>query len=1178
MTYRSWKFALSQLSVVLSSTFLFGFGVPTHTAISNQALDELEQSLDGPEPVLEFHDLVVSVTHDRSAYDAILAHPEYFRMGSAGPDAFPELLSGQLFAHVNQGVIQLFDGIPAVNANASFESRTPHTYRSIDFATRMLKQALSTPYRDDPRILAFALGFASHSVGDGFMHARVNELSNGFFTLTAGEGTFGKISEEVKHTSIEELLDQVLPSDLKNSDPSFNSTDRFDMRAPLEFLDDFYRQGDSFDRVGGPYYDVFLIQEEIAEAVMTAVDPLVAARSLEDLIRDALFEVLDEVTGGALGLAGANAAVEQVLEMLPHDEIADISSQLNLMRFNAEEYERQIVAYRKNLMLLSECTMRNLAQSSATEEVVDHCASADTLSRIDMNGVFDATGLFRTELEDIFLGVELESAPPRSRGWNIRRLMKYMTSSFKLDEIREAIIPIGLSDTLTLIRNFIENHREEINQAFFIVVPNLENLMILEDSAVCTANCFANDCVPRINDCIDAGEATCDEFCNRGWELAGVGVPICDSSPCVIFPNVDIPGVPNPREECNDWLGGLPWPSVCRAVSTTAHCTAEVTGAGIECAGCTVDCQYDAITKLETFDIAGTLLQVVDTYDQGMQDAKDFIIDEIIEPAACYAVLQLFREEFTNAREIIAMFDFMFDNRTPEVHPDFFAVNVAFLKEDFLEDPVYRDAVRAAATTPEQQAALDTVIGGGTLDLFTDPADDGFDGCFVFEYKDLDFTGQARALQDMTVLHTTPGPQATRLLGEFGSDFRREFLPAVNAIAGDKLVPLRNKLDIEAMFTSQGVPLSGLPWQTPGRYSAACSDAGDGSVNLLCDVVNSNDDPACFECKVLPVDPTPTHDELEFDLELRDGIHWRRSLSACASEEEKATSGKPNVTTPFTLASTDAAFEGLYSKIFRCPGERPEFTDFDEEEDIDGWTSTPNGTPTFDPDRKSDGAGSMRVCGSGFISLKSPTFDTADWNQLSNQLSIDVYAPVVTPPPYWWGAIQLQIDIPAAGLSNAWIGQIELTGAVTRGDWTTLTFTLPPAVMAALEADFPNARLQINLNVPPGGDCWGLDNLEFTGEKHFRTVFHRPGSRHLDVRTSDFLSFEVAGDWAALGTPFGQDFEFVEHGEASLGVTGAGYKVVSSRSFATSEIRAVGDQINLDLFVPDPQPNPYWVG
>jgi hypothetical protein len=132
--------------------------------------------------------------------------------------------------------------------------------------------------------------------------------------------------------------------------------------------------------------------------------------------------------------------------------------------------------------------------------------------------------------------------------------------------------------------------------------------------------------------------------------------------------------------------------------------------------------------------------------------------------------------------------------------------------------------------------------------------------------------------------------------------------------------------------------------------------------------------------------------------------------------------------------------------------------------------------------------------------------------------------------------------------------------------------------MAALEGDFPNARLRINLNVPPGGDCWGLDNLEFTGDTHFRTVFHRPGSRHLDVRTSDFLSFEVAGDWTAAGTSFRQEEDLVEHGESSPAVTGAGYTLVSSRSFSTSEITAVGDQLNVDLFVPDPRPNPYWVG
>ncbi|HEY3497452.1 MAG TPA: zinc dependent phospholipase C family protein, partial [Polyangiaceae bacterium] len=455
---------LLKLVVAVSSLFLFGFGVPTHTAISNQTLDELEESLNGAEPELVFHDLAVAITQDRRAYDAILAHPEFFRMGAAGPDAFPELVSGQLFHHVNQGVLPEDSESPAVASHRPFEDRTPNTFRSIDVAMRMLNFAVTGPHKDDPRVLAFAMGFVTHSVGDGFMHPRVNELANGYFTLLAGEGAFDEITEEVKHTAIEELLDQVVPAELKNSDPNVDSSDRFDMRAPVAFLDDFYRQGAASDRVGGPIYDWFAIQDDALKAAIVAVDPIRALPSLEDLIREVLLGALDDVTGGALGFGALNAAVEQVMDMLPRDQLVSLASETNLLGFKAEELEKKLIAYRKNMILLSECTMRNLAQASATVEVVDHCASADTLSRIDLNGVVDLTGLFRLELEDLFRGTELEPAPPRSRGFNIRRLIAYAKSSFKLADAIEILIPISISDAITLVRQFVQNNRETINQ------------------------------------------------------------------------------------------------------------------------------------------------------------------------------------------------------------------------------------------------------------------------------------------------------------------------------------------------------------------------------------------------------------------------------------------------------------------------------------------------------------------------------------------------------------------------------------------------------------------------------------------------------------------------------------------------------------------------------------------
>jgi hypothetical protein len=568
--------------------------------------------------------------------------------------------------------------------------------------------------------------------------------------------------------------------------------------------------------------------------------------------------------------------------------------------------------------------------------------------------------------------------------------------------------------------------------------------------------------------------------------------------------------------------------------------------------------------------------------------------------------LGIAKEQFLQYRKFAALQDFLTSGRQPGIRPDYFGVNLAFLRED-LQNQGYRDMVYAASS-PLARQGLDQVQGGGGLQLFLEPFENGFPGnCFEFSYEELDVNGSAAAMQDVELLHSNPGPTAQKLMADFGSDSPNDFLPMANSIAGTKLLPIRSREDVEDMFAEQGLTDPPLPWTT-ADYSAACDNFGDGSINLLCDVVNSNDDPDCFDCRVQCVedvacnldkaatdpncftceieDPQPprsTREGFRLDLEMDlkagpdTGIAWRRSLSACATRDEQLVLGKPNFRVPFPLGSTDEAFERLYKKIFRCGDMVPKFASFDDEDEIGGWTVSPNGTATFDNTRASQGAGSMRVCGGNFISMVSPTFDTAEWTTLSSTIAIDIFVPLETPNPWWWGALQLQAHVPAANVNTAWGGQVELTNNVTRGTWNTLTFTLPQQVLTALEGDFANARLQFNLNVPLGTECWGFDDLRFEGDTFPRTTYHRTGSRHLDVRTSPFLSFETLSDWT-FGAAATLDVERHEDGNASLQVAGSGYKVVTSRPFSTTEILAVGNQLNVDLFVPDPQPNPYWVG
>jgi hypothetical protein len=1223
------RMLLGKLALVLSTSCLFGFGIPTHEAIANRVLEEVEDEMSGAQPTLRFHDLLVPV-EDTLAFEAILAHPEYFRMGATGPDAFPDLASGQLFHHTNRGVLDLdakggfpFDLAPGfleglgllpepypvgpASARTPFEARTPETYRSIDYATRMLLQGRAPGYRPDARVLAFTMGYLSHSVGDAFMHSYVNDRSKGYWTFTGGAGAYGMMTEEVKHFAVEEFLDQVLPSSLKNSDPNVNSSDLLSGRAPVAFLDDFYKQGEMWNHVGGPLYDWFQIQDRVLGGLKLTLDPLQLLDPLERQYRDLIAEALNVLTGHLLPLDERIAIADYIMSLLPQQDMDGLAGILQTAAAQTEDIQRMVVAYRLNLPLLSECIVRNIAQASATVQVVDNCETAETLSRISLNGVQDE--FFREEIEDAFKGIGLpgDGDEDRTRAFNVRRLANYVVSSFQLGKVSSnVILPIAFGDLATLIRAILEQNRDAINEQVFLVAPNLENAMTAWDGAVCVGECFFNDCPRRIGDCISDAVNACHDMCTiKLLEDPDVSVNLCAIADCgALLPNFAL------ASACYAFAEATHWPyfnsaSICNAINFAGQCADGIQ----ECAECTEDCIHTAKEKLELVDVAGGLINVMEDLAEVTEPIRETAQTYIVEPAACLLVLRVAKEEFLNYRKFAALQDFITSGRQPSVQPDFFGVNLAFLRED-MENPQYRAMVESAAAGSQlAQQGLSQVRGGGGLELFLDPFEDGFPGdCFSFSYEELDVNGAAAAMQDIAMLHSTPGPTAQELMQDFGSDPSRQFVPMENAIAGTKLLPIRSREDVVAMADVAGVTDILLPWES-SQYSAACDNFGDGTINLLCDVVNSNDDPDCFNCGVQcstnatcnldqvstapecsncsirnPQPGNQTRQDLELDLELdlKDlptdtGIYWRRSLSACATRDEQTVVGKPNFRTPFPLASTDEAFEGLYTKIFKCSDMVPKFASFDDPDEIGGWTLSPNGTATFDGTRSSQGAGSMRVCGGNFITMKSPTFDTTEWAQLSTTLAVDVFVPLETPNPWWWGALQLQVDVPAANIYSAWGGQVELTNTVTRGTWNTLTFTLPTNVLAAFEGDFPNARLQLNLNVPPGTECWGFDDLRFEGDRHPRTTFHRTGSRHLDVRTNPFLSFETLADWTS-GAPVTHDLARHEHGNASLSLTGSGYKVVTSRVFSTTEILAVGNDLNLDLFVPDPQPNPYWVG
>lgn len=219
---------------------------------------------------------------------------------------------------------------------------------------------------------------------------------------------------------------------------------------------------------------------------------------------------------------------------------------------------------------------------------------------------------------------------------------------------------------------------------------------------------------------------------------------------------------------------------------------------------------------------------------------------------------------------------------------------------------------------------------------------------------------------------------------------------------------------------------------------------------------------------------------------------------------------------------------------------------------------------------------SLKVHGNGYMTITSPTFNTYELGAVSDKLLLDIWIPENQVNPYWYGDAQLSVNIPAAGLYNAWAGQIPLTGL--KPGWNTLSFSLSQNIYTALAGDFPNATISVILNVNQNSEDYRIDNMRFGGDVQIRTTKHTVAGNLLDVYSADFMSFDNINDWK----PNNADLLFVEapkiEGLGATGVMGSGYMEIKSRNFTPSELEFVSNVISLNLYVPNPQPNDYWVG
>ncbi len=145
-----WRTALLIVAALMAPWPAEAWGLKTHAWIAQLVIDDV------------LDDGMVSLPSGQRAavpaaiIAAIRAHPERYRMGSLGPDVFPDPIVGQTTTH------------PGVE----------NGWHTDDWLKHLLGAA------DDFEELAFVYGFAGHAAGDMFAHTYVNAYAGDIFVLS----------------------------------------------------------------------------------------------------------------------------------------------------------------------------------------------------------------------------------------------------------------------------------------------------------------------------------------------------------------------------------------------------------------------------------------------------------------------------------------------------------------------------------------------------------------------------------------------------------------------------------------------------------------------------------------------------------------------------------------------------------------------------------------------------------------------------------------------------------------------------------------------------------------------------------------------------------------------------------------------------------------------------------
>src|SRR5258706_4506710 len=132
------------LLMAITSPGVLAFKLKTHVIIADRSL----AAISGAPAAASIDIAGIGPTglHNAEVVEAVRAYPRFYRAGTLGPDAYPDLIGGQLWVHVNKGNEDVEECAASSSSGCipngvPFEARTFDRWRAIDNGMYILKRA-----------------------------------------------------------------------------------------------------------------------------------------------------------------------------------------------------------------------------------------------------------------------------------------------------------------------------------------------------------------------------------------------------------------------------------------------------------------------------------------------------------------------------------------------------------------------------------------------------------------------------------------------------------------------------------------------------------------------------------------------------------------------------------------------------------------------------------------------------------------------------------------------------------------------------------------------------------------------------------------------------------------------------------------------------------------------------